>query len=349
MSFFKNLTKPFRKKEILSDDWESFLTVPILSKTVNEDETLVRSNAVASEIPSWILDEKEMRDEGVIFGLTDAKVEDKVNVVKNAYKQLGSQYDKAVTLLSEKIGVLNLQIEQLEQSKKEAFAKKEFHLNYSYQAHQLPRFTIAIMLSVVALVGSFFLIDFGIKQKIVEQHWFVTAGVYFAGLFSVYQSDTILEGQTKHSFWKIIEWYFVPFAAAVFVFICALDTTGWMVSLGLFIFTGGIFALVGRLLFTHIHAWSQEWRKWKENGINSTFLNKKVETVNEKIAKYDEEINAIRAEKWAIVPELTEAESQMGKINSERDAKIQLFMSEYELARSVKDKISTQIIKNIIS
>lgn len=350
MSFIQNLTKPLRKKVDPKDDWEGFLTVPQanFSEIDNQESFLFKTNPKDS-IPVWITDENALRDEGVIFGLTDAKVEDKLNIIRNAYKQLGSEFEKTVVLLSEKIGVLNLQIEQIEQAKNEGFAKKEFHLNYQYQSHQLPRFTIAILLSLGALVGAFFIIDFGIKQKIVEQHWFVSVGVYFAGLFSVYQSDAILERTAKHSFWKIIEWYFVPFAAASFVFICALDTSGWLVASGLFLFTGGIFTIVGRLLFTHIHAWSVDWRKWKENIVNSKFLDKKMSKVNDSIAIHDEAINTIRVEKWAIVPDLTEAETQLSKINSERDAKIQLFMSEYELAKSVKDKISLQTIKNIIS
>ncbi|SOE20426.1 hypothetical protein SAMN06298216_0918 [Spirosomataceae bacterium TFI 002] len=350
MSFIKRITKPFRKKEAPQDDWESFLVVSRGNGPTQVIEENVVSTANTSvDLPDWIKDESSIRDEGVIFGLTDAKVEDKLNIIRNSYKQLGSEYEKTVVLLSEKIGVLNLQIEQIEQTKNEEFAKKEFHLNYQYQSHQLPRYTTAILLSLGALVGAFFIIDFGIKQKIVDQHWFVSIGVYFAGLFSVYQSDSILERQTKHSFWKIVEWYFVPFAAASFVFICALETSGWLVALGLFLFTGGIFTIVGRLLFSHIHVWSMEWRKWKENSINSQFLDKKVISVNDKIAAHDEGINTIRAEKWAIVPELTEAETQLSKINSERDAKVQLFMSEYELAVSVKDKISMQTIKNIIS
>lgn len=350
MSFFKNLTKPFRKKTIPEDEWERFLSVPKANTNENvaAEGTSISQN-INDAIPDWIKDDKALRDEGVIFGLTDAKVEDKLSIIKNTYKQLGSEFEKTMVLLSEKIGVLNLQIEQIEQGKKEDFAKKDFHLNYQYQSHQLPRFTVAILLSSAALVGAFFIIDFGIKQKITEQHWFVSLGVYFAGLFSVYQSDSIFEKSTKHGFWKIMEWYFVPFAAATFVFICALDTSGWLVSLGLFLFTAGLFTIVGRLLFTHIHAWSVDWRKWKENSVNSKFLTNTLHKVNESIAQHDEKINLIRVEKWAIVPELTESETQLSKINSERDAKIQLFLSEYELAKSVRDRISIQTIKNIIN
>lgn len=349
MNFFSKIKQTLWKpKKQLQNDWDQYVPPVVYEMEKNDIEQVVEIES-PSALPTWLKDDNDIRDEGVIFGLTGAKAEEKVDLIKSIYKRLASDADKRVVHLSEQIGVLNLQIEQIEQNKEEEFKKKEFHLNYSYQPHQMPRLSIAILFTIVALAGAFFLVDFGIKQKITEPRWLIAIGIYFAGLFSVYQRSEVLESQPKHTFWKIIEWYFVPFAAASFVFICALESLGWALSIALFLFIIGAFLVLGRLFFSHINQWTNERRLWKENRENSLFLKKKLEPLQEKITEYNNQINEIRAEKWNIVPRLTEAENTLSNLNSQRDEKIQIFMSEYELAKTVRHKFSSKDIKNIIS
>lgn len=70
-------------------------------------------------------------------------------------------------------------------------------------------------------------------------------------------------------------------------------------------------------------------------------LEKEIEEIR---LKMDE----LRVEKWKIIPELSEAEGRVSQWNGRKDSLIQLFQSEFKLARSYRDKMSQSQIKRIV-
>lgn len=116
------------------------------------------------EFPHWLSNEDALRDEGVIFGLSDTLAEEKLKIIEAIFSK--SRWIKPKRdELSERIGELNLFIEKHEDleslsNKSSATIEKE-----SIEENVL-RVSIGLLLSIGMCAGNYFLIDEGLKMPI---------------------------------------------------------------------------------------------------------------------------------------------------------------------------------------
>src|SRR5690606_12643711 len=99
--------------------------------------------------PYWMQDEDAIRDEGVIFGLTDAGAEEKIKMIESVFAERATASSKDVELFSERIGEYNLAMERIELKMAESKSKREHFEEKELRNHQLPRTTISLILSLI--------------------------------------------------------------------------------------------------------------------------------------------------------------------------------------------------------
>ncbi|MBO0951134.1 hypothetical protein [Fibrella forsythiae] len=68
----------------------------------------------AYTLPVWITDEQQLRDEAVLFGLSEARPDEKIASIRMAFAALTAPLEKEIEQHQESIGHLNLLLEQLD-------------------------------------------------------------------------------------------------------------------------------------------------------------------------------------------------------------------------------------------
>lgn len=64
------------------------------------------------ELPTWLKQEDLLRDEGVLFGLSGSEPTEKIKIIESTYEQVLASPNQKKMHLHEKIGELNLILEQ---------------------------------------------------------------------------------------------------------------------------------------------------------------------------------------------------------------------------------------------
>jgi hypothetical protein len=309
-----------------------------IQELINEEE----------EFPYWLSNEDALRDEGVIFGLSDTKPEEKLKIIDSIFQKKASGLKQKRDELSERIGELNLFLEKKNEELQSLEQKSLAANQQEPKEENLLRVTVGLLLSVGMCVGNYFLIDEGLKNSFPENHQWIAWGVFLTGMFCLYNPVAVIHNDTKLTWKRLLEEFGMPLAASIFVFVQVYEAVHLYKSLAFMLFTFFAFMISGKILLGSIARLKYELRALNQN-LNiksdkrkvSTDWQKEKEDVNGAIEK-------IRVEKWKILPDLNEIEAQMAKINAEKEAIVNVFMSEYNLAKNYKQKLNSSQIKNII-
>lgn len=327
--------------------------IPVLSQTLSKatvfDESPVMlpiDSEAKVEWPSWLENDDLLRDEGVLFGLSDSKPDEKVAIIKNYFTHQTATLEREVERYGEKIQEINLFIEQRETRKDELKSKLVFLENNTIETqHQLLRTIVGLGFSVVMCIGNFFLIQNTLQPLYGNSNW-IAVGVFLAGMFNLFGSISLFhEAGSKVSWRNLLEEVGMPLAASIFVFVQALQTQSVLRSIALFGFVFFLFLFAGKLLLSNLTLLHSDLRVWlKRLKSESTLKNKSQEWELEN-SKLDAEIDEFRIQKWQILPDLNRAEAELARLNARRDMLIKLFESEFLLARQLRNSLSQYQIK----
>lgn len=132
-------------------------------------------NPMTHSLPDWLADENLLRDEAVLFGLSDARPDEKIAAIRLAFAALTAPLEKQLEQGHEAVGDLNESIE----TTKQAMA----HLTQRAKAEPLPGPPVGWLLlgtglSVSLSVGVVAAFQRGLSNQIV-------AGWVLAGLMSL--------------------------------------------------------------------------------------------------------------------------------------------------------------------
>ncbi|WP_304232171.1 hypothetical protein [Jiulongibacter sediminis] len=338
----------------LPEEEQADLSPVILSqKEVENSENAsiskFESVPVKSDLPNWLQDEDLLRDEGVIFGLTDADANDKIKLIEAVFDEKAAEHKKLAELHSEKIGEHNLKMSQLEERVAEHQQKKETFALASLESHQLPRTSVSLILSIIMACGNFFLIDTVMKEAYPDVHFLVSIGVFFAGMYSFFTGKSFLQHSDEEVNWrKVLSETLLPLSASVFVFLQALGSMSTGLSVGLFLFVFSLFLYSGKLFLENISLFKEDLDVWKSNLEVKRNQKKGIDGIEEKLNELSIQLDEIRMEKWKIIPDLNKAEGKLEELKNQKQALIHLFESEFKLARSYRDKLTRAEIKKII-
>ncbi len=357
MSIIDNVKKIFginKQKAIIPDSTESVNLMPQVEEkydTPNEtEETNNKYILNTKELPDWLTNEDVLRDEGVIFGLSDAKVDDKINIIKHYFAHEMADLENNVAYHTEKIGEINLSIEQYETQINALTEKIQKLEEKPFQIHQLPRTIAGFILALLMCIGNYFLIDDSLKYSFPDKHWVVASGVFLAGMFNLFNPKSLFHDQNSNFNWRqALEEIGMPIVAAGFVLAQVIDYQSISKSLALFFFISFVFLFAGKLLLGNLTVLKDDLAGWLDNRTLKKDKANNIELWSEKIADLKQNIDSQRVEKWKIIDTLQEPEAEIKKLTEKRDMLINIFESEFNLARNYRDKLSGQQIQDILN
>lgn len=300
-------------------------------------------------IPFWLENEDALRDEGVIFGLSESKAEEKVGAIRNYFAHQTAELEKDVEYNSEKIGELNLFIEQKETRINELTEKFRILESRERSEHQLPRTFIGIVLSLAMCIGNYYLIDESILPNFPQNHYVIALGIFLAGMFNLFNSRSIFHEKDSSISWRnLLEEVGMPLAASVFIFVQAIDNQSLMRSFALFLFVFFLFLFAGKLLLSNLTVLKTDSSLWFDNlRLQKDKVNKTQEWEDE-TAKLKLEIDEQRIEKWKIIDAMKSPEAELKRLNERREMLVKLFESEFNLARGYREKLTGKQIREIL-
>lgn len=322
---------------------------PFVSHSVEVPVQELSQLAEAPLAPFWLENEEALRDEGVIFGLSDAKVEEKIGVIRNYFAHKTANLEKTVEYFSEKIGELNLFIEQKETRINELKDKAITLENRDASTHYLPRTIAGFLLSVAMCVGNYFLIDESILTNFPQNHQFIALGILLAGMFNLFTPKSLFHEQERKISWKnVLEEIGMPAAASIFVFVQVLETQSTARALALLLFSFFLFLFAGKLLLSNLTLLKNDLGLWLGNLKLASDKTNKANDWEDEVNQLKFEIDEKRVEKWQIIDALKAPEAELKRLNEKREMLIKLFESEFNLARSYREKLSNKEIKKIL-
>ncbi|MER0438594.1 hypothetical protein [Emticicia sp. W12TSBA100-4] len=360
MSFFDRVKNLFSSKPTDSSPQEDAIVLNAPQIPISQEVIAVPTSEVQpfspemDIIPFWLENEDALRDEGVIFGLSEAKAEEKIGAIRNYFAHQTAELEKTVEYHSEKIGEINLLIEQKETRINELTEKTRILENRERTDHQLPRTVIGIVLSLAMCVGNYYLIDESILTNFPENHYVIALGIFLAGMFNLFNPKSLFhEKESSISWQQLLEEVGMPLAASVFVFVQSLagdasHNQSLLRSFALFFFVFFLFLFAGKLLLSNLTVLKTDSGIWTDNlRLQKDKINKAQEWENE-ITKLKLEIDEQRVEKWKIVDALKLPEAELKRLNERREMLVKLFESEFNLARSYREKLTGKQIQDIL-
>lgn len=288
-------------------------------------------------LPNWLSDEESLRDEGVLVGLSGVRPDGQLAQIRAAFAQQSAPLEELIEQYAEKIGEINLFIEQCENQIIALRDQISDLRNSQSTPNTLMRTVVSLVLSVVMCIGNFYLIDQTL-YPFFPNRW-ITVGVFLAGMFNLFgRTSFFYETATRLSGRRMIEEVGLPLAASVFILVYSLQTQSVGLTIGLFIFVFFVFLLSGKLLLSTLTT--------LQNDVNAIQKNRRLAARKEQNGpaweseqkRLDREIDALRTRKWPVVTALNQAQANLNRLNAHRDRLINLFLSEFELARSLRER-----------
>lgn len=348
MSFIDRLRNLFRNSE--SSLEPAVVASDSLPATVPTPVVLPEIRVQQSGWPAWLLDEDALRDEGVIFGLSESDAAEKTEIIRSFFAQQTAGIAQTIDQQNEKIGELNLWINQKEDQIQTLELSIQQLKNQQFDAvHYLPRTLAGLLLACGMCAGNYFLIQETFSNTYTQSQW-IAVGVFLAGMFNLFGRVSFLheDGQPVRTWKKILEEIGMPLAASTFVFVVALSKQPVALAFALWFFVFFLFMFSGKLLLGNLTVLQTDWltynrrRQLKQDKIH------KVKEWEDEIAKHKQEIELHRAEKQRILPYLTELSAEQTRLTSQRDMLVKLFESEFQLARNLKKRLTKSQISKVI-
>jgi len=168
-------------------------------------------------------------------------------------------------------------------------------------------------------------------------------------MFNLFNSKSLFHEKDSSISWRqLLEEVGMPLAASVFVFVQALDNQSLLRSFALFFFVFFLFLFAGKLLLSNLTVLKTDSGIWFDNlRLQKDKINKAQEWEDE-ITKLKLEIDEQRVEKWRIVDALKLPEAELKRLNERREMLVKLFESEFNLARSYREKLTGKQIQDIL-
>ncbi|WP_031530757.1 hypothetical protein [Dyadobacter crusticola] len=315
------------------------LTEPVAQQAAFDARELPK---VEVTIPYWLEDEDMLRDEGVLFGLSESDPNEKTDIISKYFSNLAAGHIADIEQQNERIQELNLFIGQKNNRIDELQERLKTPAGYPTTEHHLPRTLIGITLCIAMCIGNFFLIRESLKPVFNDNSW-IALGVFLAGMFSLFGRISLFHDTDSKVTWKsLLEEVGLPFASALFVFANVVTHQTWWQAFALFIFVFFLFLFAGKLLLSNITVLRNDLQAWlniRKDRRDSSDNQYNWETECQTLQG---EIDELRVKKWQVLREQSTAETERDKLYAKRDMLIKLFESEFYLARRMKNELTSR-------
>lgn len=335
--------------EVNSTTENAIITDSSATTTLTEELVETPERSIPVVLPYWIEDEDTLRDEGVLFGLSESDPNEKTDIIRSYFAHQSADFESEIEQQNERVQELNLFIGQKE-GRIEEIKNKLSILESASQApgeHNLPRTLVGLALSVAMCIGNYFIIEETLRASFTTSTY-VALGVFLAGMFNLFGRVSLFHDSDSSLSWRrVLEEVGMPFAAALFVFAEAWQSQPWWKAAALFVFVFFLFLFAGKLFLSNITLLRSDLRIWL-----GTLRNQKDASVNgvtweDETVKLREEIDQLRVKKWQVLKEQSIAETERDRIYARRDMLVKLFESEFYLARRMRGKLSDRQLREI--
>ncbi|GAB3163929.1 hypothetical protein [Telluribacter humicola] len=318
------------------------------SPELQPDMVLHKMEVPTMEIPYWLEDEDTLRDEGVLFGLSESEPTEKTEIINNYFAHLAADYERAIEQQNERVQELNLFIGQKENRIEELqFKLKQLEESKPGGEHNLPRTLVGLALSIAMCVGNYYLIEETLRPNFATSS-FIALGVFLAGMFNLFGGISLFhDADSNVTRRRLLEEVGMPFAAALFVLAQAWQHQVWWQAVSLFIFVFFLFLFAGKLFLSNITVLRNDLRVWlgvKRERIEATDHS---ESWEDEITRLRGEIDELRVQKWQVLKQQGEAETECDRLYARRDMLVKLFESEFYLARRMKGRLTDRQLREI--
>lgn len=316
-----------------------------------------QSPSLSAEVEkfAWIIDENLLRDEGVIYGISDSEPQEKIETIRFYFEERISEKRVALELAEEEIDRARQALEE----GREALLKlrqqlKTLTTEYQVKEHAFYR-TAAGLAIYGAIVGFNFWLVYDHLAPHWQHPWLVTAGVYFFGSLSLFNKDSfVYSGELKPTPgsypWRLwAEEFVIPLAATLFILCWSDSGLGWLRLSATFLVIYLLFVFAGKALLGQLLKVPAEFRILQQNRVASRFRG-----YEQVLAK--KEIADAEARLLALTDKVAAAETTRGEhlkalelLKREQETRIAYFMSEFSLARATRNSLSSRQLATIIS
>ncbi|MFN8354720.1 MAG: hypothetical protein U0Y10_09750 [Spirosomataceae bacterium] len=352
MAFTDKLFSPFRKSNPPENQVTTTEATPVIQpESISLPALQLPSLDTSNALPDWLENEDLLRDEGVIFGLSESDAEEKTAIIRSFFAQQAAGIEQLMEQLNEKIGELNLWINQ----KEDLILQKETQIqqlkNQQFaDFHHLPRTLAGFLLALGMCVGNYFLIEESL-QGAFQNSRLVALGVFLAGMFNLFGKISFLHEDDPSkpvSAWKkLLEEIGMPLAAATLVFVMVLVKMPPVQAVALWVFVFFLFMFSGKLLLGNLTLLQRDLDVYSRHRQLRQDKIHKVQEWEDEIASHKKEIEQHRQEKQQILPQLTQLSTELNRIQARRDMLVKLFESEFYLARNLKKNLSAKQLSQI--
>ncbi|MFN3783600.1 MAG: hypothetical protein ACK4R6_06760 [Spirosomataceae bacterium] len=288
--------------------------------------------------PDW-MDEEAIRDEGVIYGLTQTPPESKREAIRAHFARLSAPFQAKFEDLAQEIHGIDNQIAEVEKRISHFISEKNELMETPTIDHHFLRIAAGLIFSVGMSFGNFFLIDESIKNTYPVNHVLISIGVFLAGMFSLFQTKSVLHDTQKSvSFRNLLEEIGLPFSASFFVFVQVYSVLPLLESVALFLLSFFLFLFTGKLLLGQLSIIRKEWDSWQQNRTIQRKLRKIQSEEKEIIQASREEITELQSKRKILSDKQSEEQQKLEALRQQMESLLQLFQSEYDLATTFLSK-----------
>ncbi|RRB00812.1 hypothetical protein [Larkinella rosea] len=292
-------------------------------------------------LPDWLEDEGLLRDEAAVLGLSDARLEEKTALISLYFQQHTVYFQRELENQAEKIGELNLLIEQ-KSSRTAELQRKTADLEAATPDGE-PQFlknTVGLIACFSLLIGTYYLLDEMLQPHFRESR-LITSGIMLAGFFGhFYRSGKVTETHSSFLFQCLRSETALPIATSFFVFVQTIQNQSPFKSIALSLFIFVLFVVIGHSISGLVTALQDDFRYWNQRKKLKKERETKTQMWGNEVNQLTISIDAIRVQKWQLLPALHRVEGELARINTRRALLIHLFETEFKLARSLRDQLS---------
>ncbi len=300
---------------------------------------------------NWIEDENLLRDEGVFYGLTDANVEAKTEIIKYYFDVRNKYYSQKIIFHQYKnINIDKLIIENENLKKNKTDRLLELIIKQPENKSFLLRTTVGLIISFFICIGNYFIIKHFLNPYF-PGNILISIGVFLAGTFNLFSKISFLyklkDRQENKLIW--LEEFGIPLSASVFVFVWTINSYPIYISCAIFCFVFFLFLFSGKLFLSSLTEIKNEWENYLFE--RDFKINKKLE-----IIKFESEIkeitiiiNQLIIDKNNILEVILPLEITFEQIEARKDMTIKIFESEFYLSRNYKSQLTDKQVNTLKS
>lgn len=323
-----------------------------MNEPLNEQEALNLPSANTKadtniQFFDWIENEDVLRDEAVLFGLSDGDIMQRVAVIDAYFQQHIVLATQQQQYLEEKKTRLELALHQQQNLLAQATTSRQ---QLATQTPAAPSHKLRLAVGTVAYLLSAVL-GFTWVYEWLSPYWthaiWVTAGVYAFGMFSLWSNTAMLysEQSEQPTGWqKWAEEVGIPLVAAFFVVVWGLADRPALHSIAVLLATFFLFAYAGKGLLGNLARWASVLREENAANRNDQWRNTQLARLETEITTYSTQVADLQNQLEEIYTQLAAFISPQSW-QAKRELAVRLFESEAQLARATKRENGGQMPK----